>query len=32
MGEGTGAALAAPLLAAAANLLNEVADLADVLG
>lgn len=32
LGEGTGAALAAPLLAAAANLLNEVADLADVLG
>ncbi|MFT4250979.1 MAG: nicotinate-nucleotide--dimethylbenzimidazole phosphoribosyltransferase [Caulobacter sp.] len=32
LGEGTGAALAAPLLSAAANLLNEVADLADVLG
>ncbi|MBI1682939.1 nicotinate-nucleotide--dimethylbenzimidazole phosphoribosyltransferase [Caulobacter hibisci] len=32
LGEGTGAALAAPLLAAAANLLTEVADLADVLG
>ena len=31
LGEGTGAALAAPLLVAAANLLTEVADLADVL-
>lgn len=31
LGEGSGAALAAPLLAAAANLLNDVADLADVL-
>lgn len=31
LGEGTGAALAAPLLAAAANLFNDVADLADVL-
>ncbi|OYW99934.1 MAG: nicotinate-nucleotide--dimethylbenzimidazole phosphoribosyltransferase [Caulobacter vibrioides] len=31
LGEGTGAALAAPLLAAAANLLTEVADLAEVL-
>lgn len=31
LGEGTGAALAAPLLAAAANLLTDVAALADVL-
>ena len=31
LGEGTGAALAAPLLVAAANLLTDVADLADVL-
>jgi nicotinate-nucleotide--dimethylbenzimidazole phosphoribosyltransferase len=31
LGEGTGAALAAPLLVAAANLLTEVADLAEVL-
>jgi nicotinate-nucleotide--dimethylbenzimidazole phosphoribosyltransferase len=31
LGEGTGAALAAPLLVAAANLLNDVADLAEVL-
>ena len=31
LGEGTGAALAAPLLVAAANLLTNVADLADVL-
>jgi nicotinate-nucleotide--dimethylbenzimidazole phosphoribosyltransferase len=31
LGEGTGSVLAAPLLAAAANLLNDVADLADVL-
>ena len=32
LGEGTGAALAAPLLVAAANLLTDVAALADVLG
>jgi len=31
LGEGTGAALAAPLLVAAANLLTDVADLAEVL-
>ena len=31
LGEGTGTALAAPLLAAAANLLTDVADLAEVL-
>ena len=31
LGEGTGAALAAPLLAVAANLLTDVADLAEVL-
>jgi nicotinate-nucleotide--dimethylbenzimidazole phosphoribosyltransferase len=31
LGEGTGAALAAPLLVAAANLLTDVATLADVL-
>jgi nicotinate-nucleotide--dimethylbenzimidazole phosphoribosyltransferase len=31
LGEGTGAALAAPLLVAAANLLTDVAALADVL-